>query len=94
MATDEHGPLDRAIPAATATKGRTKAAYTHDEEIPMSTAKPAVMMMKPRPTTCRVPIFVANLGTSGARITRPTVAGVWPDLPRVRSFPTSPGSWK
>ena len=60
----------------------------------MSTANPTVMMMKPRPTTCRVPILVASLGTSGARITRPTVAGrvarpAWSAL-----IPSVDGSWK
>ena len=60
----------------------------------MSTAKPTVMMMKPRPTTCRVPIFVVNLGTSGARITRPTVAGRVARPASSAVIPNTAGSWK
>src|SRR5688572_5827524 len=76
VAAAEQGPLDRAIPAATATMGRTNAAYAHEESVGIRKAKPTVMITNPSRTATRVPIRAAIFGTSGARTTKPTVAGI------------------
>ena len=59
-----------------------------------TTAKPMAVTRKPRPTTSRPPILAANLGTSGATTTRPTVAGRVAS-PASRGLKSSVlGSWK
>src|SRR3954452_1823714 len=90
----EHGPLVIPMPQATASIGNTKAAYFQDDSTKVKATKPAVVTTNPARTTWRVPHLAAILGTIGAQITSPTVAGsvASPACSALRSRPA--GFWK
>ena len=57
-------------------------------------AKPTVMITNPSRTATRVPIRAAIFGTSGARTTKPTVAGIVARPASSGVIPRVAGSWK
>src|SRR4051812_10456666 len=78
VAAEDAGPLERPIPTATATSGRTTAAYRHEPSTMPIHANPAAVTANPMATTWRPPNRAAKRGTSGATSTSPTVAGSVP----------------